>query len=225
LCVSLDPSERELGADVLGQLGASSDVMHEERLQTLLAMLERENEPNVLASTCMALGHLHDEKANESVMRFKGHPDNDVRYAVAHGLTGDLDTAAIATLIELSADADSDVRDWATFRLGTRIENPTQEVLDALAARVTDEDDDTRAEAIAGLARNKDPRSLEPLIEYLEGLEAGGEDWSYIEDLLYEAARELADHRLCPVLFKIKSAVPDNQDVDEALQKCGCEAT
>ena len=223
LCSSPVAAERELGATMLGQLGVRSDAMHEERLETLLTLLEAENDPNVLASTCFALGHLHDERANRPIIRLKDHPHKDVRYAVTHGLTVDLDEAAIATLIELSTDEDSDVRDWAAFRLGNR-ESASQQVLDALAARVADEDGDTRAEAIVGLARNKDPRALEPLIANLDILNAGDQDWSdRIEGLLYEAARELADPRLCPVLVKIKSTIPDDQDLDEALEKCGCE--
>jgi ADP-ribosyl-[dinitrogen reductase] hydrolase len=223
LCASPDAAERELGAIMLGQLGERSDVMHEERFQALLTLLQGETKTNVLASACMALGHLHDERANESIMRLKSHPSEDVRYAVAVSLKGDLDEAAIATLIELSADEDSDVRDWSTFRLRTG-ENTSREVLDALAARVTDEDDDTRAEAIVGLARNKDQRALEPLIANLDILNVGDQDWSdRIEGLLYEAARELADPRLCPVLVKIKSTISDDEDLDEALEKCGCE--
>jgi HEAT repeat protein len=212
-----------LGADIVSQLGVSPNELHEERLQILLELLSRETEAEVLAAACIGLGHLHDARANTSIMRLKDHPHEDVRYGVAMGLTGDLDDAAITTLIVLSADADSDVRDWSTFRLGM-LENARQEVLDALAARVADEDDDTRAEAIVGLARNRDQRALTPLMKYLDELYTDDECWGYIEGLLYEAASELADPRLCPVLIKVKSAVPDDQYLDEALGKCGCEA-
>jgi HEAT repeat protein len=221
LCRSGDPKERELGANILGQLGSKSDALHEERLQALLSLLDGETEPQVLAATCIALGHLYDVKAHKSLVRFKDHPDEDVRYGVVVGLTGDLGEKARAALIELSGDVDSDVRDWATFRLGMN-ENATPDVLDALAARLLDEDDDTRAEAIVGLARNKDQRAIEPLIEDLDTLKAGDEDWAYRKGLLYEAARELGDPRLCPVLLKNKSVVTD-EDLDEALEKCGCE--
>lgn len=222
LCRSDDPKERELGANILGQLGTKPDELHQERLQALLSLLEGEPDSKVLASACIALGHLYDAIAHESLIRFKDHPDEDVRYGVAVGLTGDVDENTRASLIKLTGDVDSDVRDWATFRLGMQ-ENATPDVLAALARRTYDEDGDTRAEAIVGLARNKDQRAIEPLIKFLDELKAGDEDWSYIEGLLYEAARELGDARLCPVLLKIKSVVTNDKDLDETLEGCGCQ--
>ncbi len=223
LCVSLNAAERELGANVLSQLGTNSDVFHDERLQELLSLLIRETEPDVLSATCIALGHMYDARANEPIMRLKDHPDEDVRNGVALGLTGDLNEGAITTLIQLSTDVDADVRDWATFRLGV-LEETTNDVLEALAARTADEDDDTRAEAIVGLARKKDRRGVEPLIEYLSALNAGDEDWAYIKGLLYEAAGELADPRLCPALLRIKSRITDDKYLADAIEKCGCGA-
>jgi HEAT repeat protein len=222
LCRSDDSKERELGANILGQLGAKPDELHQERLQALLSLLEGEPHSKVLSSACIALGHLYDAKAHESLIRFKDHPDEDVRYGVAVGLTGNLDENARAALIQLTREVDSDVRDWAAFRFGMR-ENATHDVLDALARCTYDEDGDTRAEAIVGLARNKDQRAIEPLIKFLDELKAGDEEWSYIEGLLYEAARELGDARLCPVLLKIKSVVINDEALDETLEGCGCE--
>ena len=68
--------------------------------------------------------------------------------------------ASIGILRSLSRDSDPDVRDWATFALAEsdRTDEHTRE---ALLARTGDEDDDTRAEAIYGLARRRDPRARE----------------------------------------------------------------
>jgi HEAT repeat protein len=101
-------------------------------------------------------------------------------------------------------------------------EKATPDVLDALAERIWDEDPDTRAEAVVGLARNKDQRAVEPLIKFLDELQADDE-WSYIEGLLYEAARELGDTRLCPALLKLKSMMTNTEELDETLERCGCE--
>ncbi len=53
----------------------------------------------------------------------------------------------------LTSDEDADVRDWATFGLGTQINVDGTEVRQCLLARLDDPDEDTRSEAIAGLAR------------------------------------------------------------------------
>jgi hypothetical protein len=80
---------------------------------------------------------------------------------------GHTDRKAVRTLIELSADPDADIRDWATFGLAQQIGTNTREVREALYARVEDEDDDTRAEALMGLARRRDERVSVPLIKEL----------------------------------------------------------
>jgi HEAT repeat protein len=53
----------------------------------------------------------------------------------------------------LTQDTAPEVRDWATFALGTQIDLDTSEIRDALAARLNDPDEVTRAEAATGLSR------------------------------------------------------------------------
>jgi RNAse (barnase) inhibitor barstar len=64
---------------------------------------------------------------------------------------------AVTTLMELTADEDADVRDWATFGLVSQLMVDGTEVRQCLLARVDDPDEDTRAEAAAGLARRHTP--------------------------------------------------------------------
>ena len=81
------------------------------------------------------------------------------RFAVAVALPSfELDDQGLEALRRLTADADSDVRDWATFGLAASDATDASTVR-ALAARTDDADDDTRAEAIFGLARRRDPRA------------------------------------------------------------------
>jgi HEAT repeat protein len=96
-----------------------------------------------------------------------------VRRGVVHGLMGHDDDRAVAALIDLSADSDGDVRDWATFSLGVQIDRDTADVREALAARLQDSYGDTRAEAVRGLARRRDERALEAVLS-AEGGGAGG---------------------------------------------------
>jgi hypothetical protein len=99
------------------------------------------------------------------------HPGPDVRLSVARALPSILgidqvppDDPGIITLLRLMTDDDSDVRDWATFGVGSRVAVDSDEIRDALIARLTDPDADTRLEALVGLARRRDPRALQPAV-------------------------------------------------------------
>src|SRR5437762_12362303 len=66
LCDSLAVGERCLGADVLGQLGAADGATPAESLfasasgRVLLRLLEEDDEPAVLSSAAIGIGHLRD---------------------------------------------------------------------------------------------------------------------------------------------------------------------
>jgi HEAT repeat protein len=153
LCRSGCEQERELGANILGQLGVPERTFPEESVAELLRMLQSETSARVIEAIAIALGHQGDPRAASELARFANHPGANVRYAVVHGLTGHIAPLAIATLIRLTKDPEPEVRDWATFALGTQIDLDTSEIREALAARLDDDDEDTRAEAIAGLSR------------------------------------------------------------------------
>lgn len=123
LCQSEDPTRRRLGADVLGQLGtgdgrsARDSPFRDAAVGILLQAIDREEDPDVLASIGVGFGHLHDPRCIPALARLRTHPDPDVRHAVAFGLLGRPERAALDVLIELSADPNAEVRDWATFGL------------------------------------------------------------------------------------------------------------
>jgi HEAT repeat protein len=192
LTKSIDPHRRARGADILGQLGVQPGVHSTsfvpERLQSLLAMLHSELDPLALNTTIIALGHLWEPAGVREVLRFSHHSDENVRYAVACALPRGLgnEPEVIDTLLQLMRDSDSDVRDWATFGLGTQSDADSPVIRDALFDRLQDEDEDTRSEAAAGLAKRKDLRVLPIVIEELERDEYGvlyEEAASYLLDL------------------------------------------
>jgi HEAT repeat protein len=169
LCDSFATGERCLGADVLGQLGAVEGQTAAEGPfasasgRVLLRLLE-DDEPAVLSSAAIGLGHLRDERSIHRLIALAPHGSAEVRRAVVHGLMGYDDDRAVRALVALSADADASVRDWATFALGVQIDRDTPELRDALAARLEDRDADTRDEAIRGLARRGDPRAIDAAV-------------------------------------------------------------
>src|SRR3954471_20522797 len=176
LCDSFATGERCLGADVLSQLGvvpgasAAESAFASAAGDVLMRLLAEDDEPAVLSSAAVGLGHLRDDRAIDALVGLASNPDPVVRRGVVHGLMGHDDDRAVAALIELSADSDGDVRDWATFSLGVEIDRDTADVREALAARLQDSHGDTRAEAVRGLARRRDERALDAVL----AAEAGG---------------------------------------------------
>ena len=83
--------------------------------------------------------------------------------------------------------------------------------------RLSDPHEDTREEAICGLARRHDERSIAPLIELLKGLPGSG---------ALDAAEEMADPRLIEAL---EAALHKGRDhvasIESALACCRRSAT
>jgi hypothetical protein len=215
LCASDCPQERTLGADILGQLGVSTRSFPGESVKILLKLLEGETDEEVLKGICSALGHIHDPTVIAALSRLKTHPSTLVRYGLVFGLLAFEEDLSIQTLIELSRDQDELVRDWATFGLGSQIDADTPQIREALFARLFDPDEVTRGEAFVGLARRKDQRIIDLLIKELNGYPSA----EYNHSL--EAAAEIADARLLPVLTGLKQAVDsDDETLDEAIRCC-----
>jgi HEAT repeat protein len=215
LCVSYCSLERAVGANILGQLGVPVRAFPAESAKLLAALLALEDDERALGAMCTALGHLRINDAIPALCRLKSHPSADIRFDVAFALSTYEDALVIETLIELSKDREVMVRDWATFGLGTQIEADTAEIRTALFERVFDEDEVTRGEALVGLARRKDQRIIEPLIKELERFPIAERTFSV------EAAEELGDSRLLPVLIKLKhSSEIEDTTFDAAIRRC-----
>jgi len=169
-----NPLKRARGADILAQLRAPK---HEERLPKepdwlfrdeifplLVELLERESEAMVLDSGIAALGHLYNEAGIPIIVRHSRHPDKDVRFSVACAL-GHFPNhpLAVGTLLPLTRDEDSDVRDWSVFGLGVQGNVDSPEIREALLERLSDSDEDVREEAAVGLGKRRDIRLLPTL--------------------------------------------------------------
>lgn len=197
LCSNSSPQKRCLGADILGQLGLPDRTFPTESSRKLRGLLKPDEDAAVLHSALVGLSHLSDQDAIPSIVPFSTHPDLKVRHAVVLALSGYENPMAIECLIHLSNDSDELVRDWATFALGTQIDLDTPEVRNALMSRIDDPDDDTRGEALVGLARRKDERVIPAIKKELES--------DCIGKLAIEAAELIGSDQLQTSLIALRN--------------------
>lgn len=163
LCVSEDAREREFGVDTIAQFGfADGDKPYLDRTLPLLQkMVTTEGSPQVLRSVLAALGHQGDPRALPQVLDILGRPGHKRTstdpIALADVLPPD-DEEGLALLISMTEDDSSEIRDWATAGLAG-LAADTPRIREALAARLTDSDLRTVAEATRGLADRGDERA------------------------------------------------------------------
>lgn len=220
---SPDPIRREIGADILGQLGWQKSTFRKESVKILISLLNDDNE-DVISSAAMAIGHREAPEAIPHLIKLKDHKSEDIRHGVVCGLTGYEDEDTIKTLIELSKDSDHDVRNWATFNLGSQCDADTPELRKALKSRLRDEDSEIRGEAILGLAKRMCENIEDIILKELQGKEIG--------TLVLKAATLISNRTFLPYLkkwqdFKKWQETPENledtyfQDVlYDAIKAC-----
>ena len=191
-----DAHARSAAAYILGQLGVPERTLPAQSATALEELAANEHDAGVLATIASAFGNLGSPYGLETLLRLRRHGDVAVRDGAAGALAGRDDERVDEALIELSADPDSGIRDWATFALGTLSPRDTTELRKALAARLGDDDPDTRIEAVHGLALRGDVRALEATIELLgdDGLDAdeSAADTIWKRHALQQAAIRLA---------------------------------
>jgi HEAT repeat protein len=169
LCLSSCSLEQRIGCDLLAQLGCPERPFASASFPLVVSVLHRTDDLDTLANGLCALGWLADLRGVDVVLRYMGHADSVIRYWVTHALTAmNEDERCIEGLIHLSKDSDADVRDWATFGLGSQTEEDTPAIREALVARLNDADEIVRGEALVGLAKRQDERVIEPLLQALE---------------------------------------------------------
>ncbi len=168
LATHRDPRMRALVPDILRFVGGEARPLQWRTIELFALMLLDERSPLVISRIGEAFIDLHHaEAAIDLMLPFKSHPNEEVRGAVVHAILGRQEDRAIAALIELSQDERPSVRNWATFGLGDQLGEPgdkdfldRSDIREALAARLSDPDEETRAEAVLGLALRQDPRAL-----------------------------------------------------------------
>lgn len=218
LCAAKKARDRELGVDVCAQLPAAIDdeaageaLRH--RLREAVRPRLADSSKDVRASAVHAIGHLGIRGFEDEVLPHASAAQPELRFAVACVLGSSDDPRAIDALVELSADEDADVRDWACMGLGTQHEEiDTPALREALWARIDDPHPDVRAEAQLGLALRGDRRVLAHLALALAHEEVG--------NLSIEAAIALPSRSLLPALEQLATWWPERDALDAAIEAC-----
>ena len=206
LCNSESPAERVAGADILGQLNAFSD----EAMKTLLDMLV-DADAAVVEAVVHALGQRQDARTIEALMRAATHEASNVRWAVATALEDLIaDERAERVLLALMKDADTSVRDRATFAVGSLSDHDTPRIRAALAERLRDDDKCVAHEAALGLARRRDARAIPYIAGAVES--ADGE--------IEEAADEITSPDMLTELLKARDALGNAAGISTLIERC-----
>ncbi|WP_339889907.1 hypothetical protein [uncultured Flavobacterium sp.] len=189
--------EKIIGINVLAQFGYPR--LHKKIiLKRFFELLKTEKDKKVLSSILYAIGHNNENLTVNQInfiCSFKKNRSVLIKHSLISAILSKTENLAIKTLIELSNDKDSDIRDWATFGLGTQIEIDNSEIRRALWERVNDNDEITREEAIFGLAKRKDIKIKEILIKELKKIDEFG-------SLILEAIEEFQDKDFIKLIEK-----------------------
>ena len=206
LCRSNDAAERVAGADILGQLNAFS----EEAMRVLLSMIE-DAEAAVVEAVVHALGQRQDARTIEALAKVATHEASNVRWAVATALEDLIaDERAERVLLALMKDADTSVRDRATFAVGSLSDHDTPRIRAALAERLRDDDKCVAHEAALGLARRRDARAIPYIAVAVES--SDGE--------IEEAADEITSPDMLTELLKARDALGDGRGLKTLIERC-----
>lgn len=174
LATSTHWHEAWFGIEVLTDFGPNNNFpWRDETVAVLIAGTHR-SEPELVSAAISALGRFGPDEALVHVLEHRSNTHQSVRWSLACALPGFAEGSvseadlAIRSLIYLSHDESSEVRDWATFGFGTQAETDGPTIRNALLERLDDEDSNTRHEALVGLARRHDRRALPALLRYLK---------------------------------------------------------
>jgi HEAT repeat protein len=165
----------------------------------------------VLADLLMGISHKNGGLTQVQTRRicvYVEHAAKAVRESLALALLGLTGKAAIDALITLSGDQSASIRDWASFGLA-ELDRDSSSIRAALWARVHDRHADTRAEAIIGLARRKDPRMVAIFEKELKRKNYG------CGTLLFDAIAAMHTTSLLPTLNAIYTKEAHSSDTSE----------
>ncbi len=219
LTKSVSKKEVIIGIDVLTQLGSRPRPFYEKTMARFFEILDTQENENIHTSILNAIGHNNENLSLPQIsklIKFKDSKNHKIRQSLVTALLGVDHRMAINTLIEMSEDPVDSIRNWATFGIGSQIDISNKEISNALWNRTRDKNQETRSEAIAGLAIRGENKIKDIIIEELNDGEHG--------TLIFDAILSLNDKGFLSILVeKLKLAEEDNtisEDWIYALKNC-----
>lgn len=206
-CHASNPTQRILGAEVLGQLSEQAS----DALVTLNNMLNDE-EPAVVEAVVLAIAQQQNPRAIDGLTRVADHNAPNVRWAVATALEHLIaDERAQRVLLTLMRDSDTSVRDRATFAIGTLSDDDSPRIRAALFERLQDADRAVANEAALGLARRRDARAIAYIAQAMEVADA---------EEIGEAIDEITAPEMLPELLRVRDAVANPRGMSTLIERC-----
>lgn len=222
LCHGRLAVERRQGVNVLAQFRNAYGRKHPYRQETIdlfVDMLASEKRVTVISMLLWGLEQLDDDRVVELMVRFKEHPNKWVRKqaAIALGHFAHCNEQALRAVVDLCRDPDRDVRDWATFELGSQFDPEDLDIPEAhtvLWERANEDDREIRSQALRGLVFRGEVGLTECLMRELDADE--------IFDDVLEAVEYLADPAFLPRLLKLRTWKSNGlYDLEDAIAACG----
>lgn len=116
---------KQIGIDVLCQLGQKRKIFIKELFDKIFNILETSINKKLICASLFAVGHNNTylkPKQIKELEKFQNSKSKDIRYALTFCLLGVENDKATKMLIKLAQDRSPQVKDWATFGLGTQID-------------------------------------------------------------------------------------------------------
>jgi HEAT repeat protein len=184
LATSKNLNHKSVGILILAQLGFNPRFNESKTISLFFNLLDSNQENEILENILYSIGHNNSNLTQEQInilSKFYNHEVIKVREALVSTLLAV--NNPIEVLIHLSQDSEDQIRDWATFGIGSQLDNTSPEILEALWKRTKDSNDEVRAEAIVGLVNRKVPEVKKIILNILMSGNFGTLEMETIQDL------------------------------------------
>ncbi len=221
-CIELinsnDKKKKIIGIKILTQLGIPPRPFLKETIKIFFNLLKSEKNVDVLFSIFFGISH-NNSDLNRNQINLICSFENTENILIKESLVAALgfieNEKAIDVLIKFSKNKANHIRSWATFYIG-QVDFDNEYIREALWNRVNDKHQETRMEAIIGLAKRKDNRVLEIINQELTKDDFGS--------MLFEAILETENKDFIPILQKelneSKNIETINPDWVKGLEEC-----
>jgi len=208
---SKNQKSKIIAINILSQLGTKRTKFAKKLINKLFEFLQESENEKLTISCLIAISHNNNfitKKQIKFLEKFKKDKSKEIRYALVFSILKLEDETAIKTLIKLSDDRSPKIRNWALFGLGTQIKSDNKEIRKILYKHCFDKDEQSKQEAIKGLANRKDERVYEIILNELKSENLGS--------LIFETIMDIKNGEIfLPELLKILK----NSQTDKNVNK------